>query len=122
MTRSNKPKRVETTTANHVRCSVQLPIALVNEIDVWAGEHAEQTRGEAIRRLLEIGLTTKTARTSKRGQGARAATLAGQQIDQMGDAAATPEERASRKVRLMDGPSVFRSARRDRPKGKIVAD
>ena len=122
MARSNRSKRGEPTVAKHTPFAVRLPIALVNRINVWAGEHDVRTRAEAIRRLVEIGLTAKAPRASKAGQGARAAKLAGQQIDRMGDTSATPSERATRKLRLMDGPSVFRSARRDRPRTKTATD
>jgi metal-responsive CopG/Arc/MetJ family transcriptional regulator len=122
MARSNRSKRGKPAPAKHTPFAVRLPIALVNRIDVWAGKHDVRTRAEAIRRLVEIGLMAKAPRASKTGQRARAATLAGQQIDRMGDTSATAQERATRKLRLTDGPSVFRTARRDRPKAKIATD
>jgi hypothetical protein len=97
--------------------TARLPAELVNRIDVWAGEH-DSTRAEAIRTLVEIGLTTEVPHLAEGGQGGRAATLAGQQIDRMGDASATSEERANRKVRLTEGPSIFREVRHDRQKRK----
>jgi metal-responsive CopG/Arc/MetJ family transcriptional regulator len=100
--------------AKHTASTVRLPVELLNRIDVWAGEHDAQTRTEAIRKLLEIGLTAKVSRVAAAGQRGRAATLADQQIDRMGDVSATSEERANRKRRLTEGPSAFREVRRDR--------
>jgi len=48
----------------------------------------------------------------------KAADLAGEEIDRLGDQAATGEERASRKRRLIKGPREFRDIRADRPKPK----
>lgn len=122
MARSNRTKRSEPTAPMHTPFTVRLPIALVNRIDVWAGEHDALTRAEAIRQLLEIGLMTREPRALKAGQRARAATLAEQQIDRMGDISATAQERTTRKLRLVDGPSVFRADRRDRPRRKAATD
>jgi hypothetical protein len=97
--------------------TARLPAELIKRIDVWAGEH-NATRAEAIRTLVEIGLTTGAPHAAAGGQGGRAATLAGQQIDRMGDVSATSEERANRKLRLTEGPSIFREVRRDRQKRK----
>lgn len=45
-----------------------------------------------------------------------AANLAGKVIDRLADASATPEERETRKRRLLKGPKEFRDVRRDRRK------
>jgi hypothetical protein len=113
MARSAKASR-GTRRANPPATAIRLPVELLNRIDVWAGEHDSQTRAEAIRKLLEIGLTTGGSRSAAAGQRGRAARLADQQIDLMGDASATMEERANRKRRLTEGPSAFREVRRDR--------
>jgi hypothetical protein len=94
--------------------TVRLPGELVKRIDNWAGD--TQTRAEAICKLVELGLTAATHRSGR--QRTRAATLAARQIDEMADASATTEERANRKQRLTDGPSVFREVRRDQGKVK----
>ena len=44
--------------------------------------------------------------------------MAGQAIDQLGDQAATVEERAQRKRRLIKGPREFRDVRGEQPKKK----
>jgi hypothetical protein len=41
--------------------------------------------------------------------------MAGHQLDKLGDASATAEERKTRKQRLLKGPSEFRDIRIDHP-------
>jgi metal-responsive CopG/Arc/MetJ family transcriptional regulator len=94
--------------------TVRLPGELVKRIDNWAGD--THTRAEAICKLVELGLTAATRRNTSGRQRTRAATLAARQIDEMADASATTAERANRKQRLTDGPSVFRAVRRDQGK------
>ena len=48
----------------------------------------------------------------------KAAKMAGREIDRLGDQAATSEERAKRKRRLIKGPLEFRDLRGDLPKTK----
>ena len=48
----------------------------------------------------------------------KAAKMAGREIDRLGDQAATSEERAKRKRRLIKGPREFRDLRGDLPKTK----
>jgi len=75
---------------------------------------------EAIRRLVELGLTVKTpARpVSKPGRRLRAQELATKAIEKIIDPAAPPEERAQRRRPLTKGPPEFREARVDLPKAK----
>jgi hypothetical protein len=49
---------------------------------------------------------------------AKAAEMAGQEIDRLGDRSATDEQRASRKRRLLKGPKEFRDIRDDQHKRK----
>jgi hypothetical protein len=91
---------------------------LIAEVDAWATAN-DATRSEAIRRLVELGLTIRTK--SKQGSAARAERakeLASKAIDNL--TAATPEsdEKASRKGNLIKGPEEFRQVRVDRPKPK----
>lgn len=95
---------------------LELPAELVARIDTWASEHGVAVRADAARKLLELGLAVKGRHAASTKQRERAATLAGRQIDQMADVSATSEVRADRKERLTEGPSVFRSVRRDRPR------
>ncbi len=59
-----------------------------------------------------------TTRRISKGAKRKAAEMAGQEIDRLGDWAATGEERAQRKRRLIKGPREFRDVRADLPKNK----
>jgi hypothetical protein len=98
--------------------AVRLPASLTKQVDAWSEDH-DTSRSEAIRRLVELGLTVKTS--TKRGSPARAhraKELAAQAIEKMGDTTAHPEERAQRRRTLTKGPEEFREVRVDRPNGK----
>jgi hypothetical protein len=89
----------------------------------WAENQPDRpTLSEAIRRLVELGLTVKaspTQITSARAERAeRAATTAGKQLDQLADKSASAGEQAIRKRRLLKGPEEFQSVRIDRPAKK----
>lgn len=92
-------------------------------IDAWIEKQDEPvTRPEAIRRLVEIGLgksgpPSEMPPTSK-ATSERAKELAGKTIDRLVEPAASAEEKAVRKQRLIKGPSEFRAARVDRPAKK----
>lgn len=74
---------------------------------------------EAVRRLVELGLTVKAGgrRTSER-QSLRAREMAGKAIDEMTDATATSDDQATRKKRLLKGPEEFHAVRVDRLKSR----
>jgi hypothetical protein len=93
--------------------------ATMAALDAWADNH-DISRSEAIRRLVELGLTIKTpARpASKPGRRLRAQDLATKAIEKIIDPAAPPEEQAQRRRRLTKGPTEFREARVDQPKVK----
>jgi len=87
----------------------------------WAENQPDMpSLSEAIRQLVELGLTVKTpARpTSKPGRRLRARELATKAIEKIIDPAAPPEEQAQRRRRLTKGPAEFREARVDQPKVK----
>jgi hypothetical protein len=86
----------------------------------WAEKQPDMpTLSEAIRRLVELGLTVKSkGRQSNEGQRLRAREMAGNAIDVMTDATAHAEDQASRKRRLLKGPEEFRETRVDRAKRK----
>ena len=92
-------------------------------LDAWIGNQKppHPTRPEAIRQLVEIGLSTSPPAKRRRvlsttAQGAaRAAELAADTIDKKIDPKAPSEEREVRKRKLIQGPSPFRDARKDRP-------
>ena len=96
----------------------------------WAELQPDRpTLSEAIRRLVEQGLTVKTKAASRRGDSlpnpttkpgrrSRAQELAKDTIEKIADPAASPEERAQRRRRLTKGPEEFREVRVDLPKRK----
>jgi hypothetical protein len=100
--------------------AVRLPPALGAEVDKWAGLQADApTRSEAIRRLVELGLTIKTkAKQPSAARAHRAKELATNAIEKIIDPAAPPEERDQRRRRLTTGPTEFREDRVDLPKAK----
>jgi hypothetical protein len=75
---------------------------------------------EAIRRLVEIGLTVGTKASPSHGLRAaradRAKELATKVIEKIIDPTAPPDERVQRRRRLTKGPEEFREARVDRQK------
>jgi hypothetical protein len=98
-----------------------MPPAVLESLDSWIAKQKDgQSRPEAIRRLVELGLAVKTPAgpVSKPARSARAAELAAAQIEKMIDPSAPPEERAQRQRRVTKGPEEFREARVDRPKAK----
>jgi hypothetical protein len=88
-------------------------------VDKWAAAQDDDPgRSEAIRRLVEVGLTVKgRPKQSAPARAERAKELAGKAIDKLTPDAST-EEKASRKRRLLKGPEEFRDVRVDRPKAK----
>jgi hypothetical protein len=86
-------------------------------IEQWAAKQSDEpSLSEAIRRLVETGLAaTQSTRPLPRQQAKKAAELAGQLIDRLGDRSIPQDERASRKRRLLKGPKEFRDLRRDHP-------
>jgi Ribbon-helix-helix protein, copG family len=93
---------------------------LLKLIDEWRRKQDDvPTRPEAIRRLVDLGLTIKTrAKQSSPTRATRARELATKAIDKVIDATAPPEERAQRRRRLTKGPLEFRDVRVDLPKAK----
>ena len=92
----------------------------LEKVDAWIAAHASAIdRFEAIRRLVDLGLTVKTkAKQPSAARAVRAKELAAKAIDKIIDPAAPPEERAQRRRRLTKGPSEFREDRVDLPKAK----
>jgi Arc/MetJ-type ribon-helix-helix transcriptional regulator len=113
-------KRGRPATGHDPFVGIRLPEALLEAIKGWSDKHGVNTRSEAIRRLVELGLTTRSTKTKQAptARADRAKELASQAIDKLGDPAAHPEERAQRRHRLTKGPEEFREARVDRPKTK----
>ena len=100
--------------------TMRLSDHFIDQIDHWASQQEDQPgRSEAIRRLVELGLTVrmKPSRASVAGA-RRAKELAAQAIAKLGDPSAHPDERAQRRHKLTKGPEEFRDVRVDRPKAK----
>src|SRR5215216_4709373 len=109
------------TTGKGTLIGVRLLDEPLASLDAWIAKHKEPelSRPEAIRRLVERGLTVKIkGRRSNQGQKLRAREMAAKAIDSITDDNADPDEQASRKRRLLKGPEEFREARVDRPKKK----
>jgi len=116
-----KKRRGPPPTGKGVQVVVRLQPDPLSALDKWAARQADQpTRAEAIRRLVEIGLTVRTPATpvSKPGRRLRAQELATRAIEKIIDPSAPTEERAQRQRRLLKGPEEFRETRVDRPKAK----
>jgi antitoxin component of RelBE/YafQ-DinJ toxin-antitoxin module len=79
----------------------------------WAENQPDiPTLSEATRRLVELGLTVKSAVRPTAKAAARTAELAAKAIDKHADTSAPSAERESRKNRLLKGPSVFWDVRK----------
>jgi acetylornithine deacetylase/succinyl-diaminopimelate desuccinylase-like protein len=116
-----KKRRGPPPTGKGTLVGVRLQPDLLAPIDDWAAaQEDEPGRSEAIRRLVELGLTVKTRarHASRPGRMLRAQELAAKAIDKIADPAAHPEERAEPRRRLTKGPEEFRAVRVDRPKAK----
>jgi hypothetical protein len=133
-------KRGRKPTGNHRARAFRLSDEFIANVDAWAAAQADQPgRSEAIRRLVELGLTTRAISSDRVRRGrsldlgamaeieaapakttrlARARELAAEAIDKMGDLTAHPDERAQRRQRLTKGPPEFREDRVDLPKVK----
>ena len=115
----NQKKRGRPATGRDPVSAVRLPAVLTAAVDKWAEKH-DANRSEAIRRLVELGLTIKTSQRpgSNAGRKLRAQELATTAIEKIVNPSAPPEEQAQRRHRLLKGPEEFREARVDRPKAK----
>ena len=84
----------------------------------WAENQPDKpTLSEAIRRLVELGLTVKTKSKQPTDVGAnRAKQLATKAVEKIIDSSLPSEERAQRRRQLTKGPSEFREDRVDQPK------
>jgi hypothetical protein len=92
---------------------LRVPPEFRRAVEVWAKAQPDPpTLSEAIRRLVELGLSTSPLakqRTQKSRE--KASEMAGQRIDELANPALPEEERRARKRRLIKGPSEFRDMR-----------
>jgi hypothetical protein len=113
-----KKRRGRPATGKDPHIAARMPPALIAEVKAWAAAN-DTTRSDAFRRLVELGLTVKTKdRPKGEHPRQRAREIAGNAIDKMTDAAANPNDQASRKQQLIKGPDEFREVRVDRPRRK----
>jgi hypothetical protein len=93
---------------------------LLTNLDNWiAGQDDSPSRPEAIRRLVEKGLTAEsTARPRSKKTAQKASDLASREIKDLGDTSQPLEEQQRRQRTLIRGPKEFREIREDLPKSK----
>jgi len=105
-----RKKRGRPATGQDPVVPVRLPPEIIKKIELWGAKQPEpaRSRSETIRSLVEMALAK--AETARSGR-VKSAQLAGQTIDQLTDQAATAQDRASRKRRLLKGPKEFRGMR-----------
>ena len=92
-----------------------MPAALIAEVDAW-GATNDAMRSEAIRRLVELGLTVRAKSkqpTATRAQHAK--ELAWKTLESLTLGAADDGEKTGRKRRLIKGPEEFQGVRIDQP-------
>jgi hypothetical protein len=103
------------------RVILEMPPGELKSIDAWIKTQPapRPSRPDAIRRLVEQALAG-TQRPQKRSKEAasKAQQMAGQELDRLGDASLSADEREKRKRRLTKGPGEFRDMRGDLPKPK----
>lgn len=98
--------------------AVTISEGLTAEVDAWAEAH-EMARSDAIRRLIELGLSvTPSARGSGQRDPVDIEDLAVRQIGRLLDPSLPAEERERRIRRLTEGPPEFSDERVDLPKSK----
>jgi hypothetical protein len=107
--------RVDATPVN-----TRFPPDELAKLDAWIARQRDiVSRPEGIRRLVELGLQSALPiRVRSKKAVARASKMAGEEIDRLSQQSATPEERESRKRRLLKGPKEFRDMRGDLSKPK----
>ena len=111
--------KVEASSAERV--ILEMPPGELKSIDAWIKTQPapRPSRPDAIRRLVEQALAG-TQRPQKRSKEAasKAQQMAGKELDRLGDASLSADEREKRKRRLTKGPGEFRDMRGDLPKPK----
>ena len=98
--------------------AVKMSQRLTAEVDAWAEAH-DMVRSDAIRKLVELGLSVAPAGTGMGGDGrdpVEIEILAVRQIDQLLDPSLPTVERERRIRRLTEGPPEFSDERIDLPK------
>jgi Arc/MetJ-type ribon-helix-helix transcriptional regulator len=52
-------KRGRPATGKDPMVTARMPAQMIESVDLWASEHADGSRSEAIRRLVDLGLKAK---------------------------------------------------------------
>jgi hypothetical protein len=108
-------KRTTKATGNDPMMGFRAPPALRASIARWAETQPDNpSESEAVRRLVEMGLAVRPRSRQQSPKAAKANDIASRQLDRLADQAATPQEQASRKRRLLKGPEEFQGMRVDR--------
>ena len=111
---------IRPTAAREAVSAVKMSERLTSEVDAWAEAH-DMVRSDAIRRLIELGLSATSCEVSPRSVSrdqTAIEVLAVKQIDQLLDPSLPAEERERRIRRLTEGPPEFSDERIDLPKVK----
>jgi hypothetical protein len=98
--------------------AVKMSESLTADVDAWAEAH-DMVRSDAIRQLVELGLSAAPAAAALGSAGrdpVEIESLAVRQIDQLLDPALPTVERERRIRRLTEGPPEFSGERIDLPK------
>lgn len=95
--------------------AVKLSEGLTADVDAWAEAH-DMVRSDAIRHLVELGLSASTISDLQRSTDPlEIENLAVEQIDHLLDPSLPTEERERRIRRLTEGPPEFSDERIDLP-------
>lgn len=108
-----RPGAGRTSIGNDPVRTFRLSNKIIQNVDAWATSK-RTSRSDAIRQLIELGLTLTASRNNSSRQRDRANEMAGSQLDSQADLTASAGDQASRKERLLKGPEEFRTIRRDR--------
>jgi len=111
-------KRGRPATGRDPARTFRLSDQLIESVDAWAAAKDDQpSRSEAIRRLVELGLTVPSKARKQPGAD-RAKDLATSAVERIIDPSVPREERVKRRRQLTRGPIEFREERVDQPKAK----
>jgi len=99
---------------------IRVALTLRDAIVQWAERQPnDPSFSEAARRLIELGLASaQLNKPPSKKAVSKAAALAAKELDRLKEVkAVAPEERESRKRRLLKGPTEFRDIRAPKAKG-----
>jgi hypothetical protein len=109
-----KKRRRSKTTGSGIQIGVRWQSADLDTIDTWRKRQEDQPSRAAIRRLVQLALTTRTPKRKAQ----KASELATRTVERIVDKSMPAEEQERRKRALIKGPKEFRDIREDQPKTK----